>query len=647
VIVLLLLYLLLCSAAGFALTFLSRMDWTLEGRLAMGVSLGFCASAMLTWLVAIPFGMGGFPVALGALALAGVVGACARWTNWRQPLEDEVASAGARWRTWEPLPVWLLLGGAAFFFIPFYSHALEMLPSGMYAGHGNIYGDWSNHMPIVGYLSHAQQLLPPNNPHFNGINLNYSFLPDFFSGQLLHLGLDIQTSMPLVSAILSLSLVVLLYATFLRFTGSRWGSFFGVLLLLLGGGIGFLLLGQDIQPTGDGPLGWLGGLVNAVASPARDYTWMTDQGYWWRNPTVAYLIPQRTVVFGWPLGLLALSLLWYGWRKNSRREFLLAGLVVGLMPMFHANSYVDLCIFAGGISLLTYRRWRDWVWFFVPAVVLGAPVFFLMLLPPVDLRHPFLAWQIGWLAVTPGRNDNWIWWWWANTGLLIPLAVISFVAGWGKPGLRRFLLPAWSLFIVSNLFKLQVWDWDNTKWLNWWLIPASMMAGLAIVKIASKGRALAAAAGVIVLLQVTAGALDLNLAWQQRLNNPNLQMLDADEVAVGYWARDQTNPNAVFLTGWQDLHPIRTLGERAEVFGGRIILWTTDIDYTARQNDVVTMYEGAPGADTLLIQYGVDYAVIGPQELRDAHANLPYFQKNFPVVYRSPTGEYQVFKIST
>jgi hypothetical protein len=434
------------------------MDWPLEGRLAIGIPLGFCTSALLTWLVAIPFGMSGAAVAMGAAAVALVLGACLRWTEWREPLRSEATGAAARWRTREPLPLLLLFVPMAFFFIGFFTHALEFLPTGLYAGHLFIYYDWNLHMSIAGYLSHAHQLLPPNHPGYNGISLNYPFLADFFSGQLLHLGLDLQTSLPLTSCILSLAFVVILYVTSVRFLASRWAAFVATLLVFLVGGIGFLNLADDIVPTGDGVLGWLGGLGGVLLAPPRNYTWLPQSGIWFGNTVLNYLLPQRSVLFGWPLGLLALSLLWYGWKSNSRREFLLAGIVIGLLPPFHANTFLALFIIAGAAAILTFRRWRQWAWFFAPAVVLGTPLFY-MLLPDPSVRFPFFAFQPGWMAGVPGQEVNWLWFWWINTGLLIPLALVGTIVTWRtRPNLVRLLGPAWILFIVVNVFKLQVWE---------------------------------------------------------------------------------------------------------------------------------------------------------------------------------------------
>jgi hypothetical protein len=541
------------------------------------------------------------------------------------------------------LPLAILLGLALLFFVPFYSHAFEWLPDGLYAGHINIWGDWAAHLGLAGYLSTSHHLLPPASPWFSGTHLSYSFLPDFFSSILTHLGLDIPAALALPSAILSLALVVIFFSVALRLTGSRLAALAGALIFFLGGGLGFLLAGDDIIPTDDSPIGWITGLANFLVSPPRDYTWQSDLGYWWRNPIIAYLVPQRTALFGWMLALVVLALLWHAWKTESRREFLLAGILVGLMPIFHANTYVDLMIISGGLLLLSWRRWKQWVPFFIPATVIGGPLL-LMLLPPPGLRHGWQIVQLGWMASTQGHNDNVVWFWLANTALLIPLAIVGFLPGrLGIPELRRFLLPTWLLFILPNIFVFQPWDFDNTKWFMWWAIPASIVAGIVLVRAARHTRILAALAIAAFLVQITAGALDLNRAWQKPLNT--IRLLDKDELALAYWTRANTDPEAVFLTAFQTNHPIRTMAERQQVMSGLVTLWTTDIDYRPRQQDVASMFRGDPQTRGLLQRYAVRYVVIGPQELQEENANLDYYKGHYPLVYQTPAGEYYVFAI--
>jgi hypothetical protein len=637
-------YLLLAWATGLGLTFVSRMRWDLEGRLAAGLAIGVSTAALLTWVMAIPFGMSLLPICLGAVAMMVALAACWRWAEWRLPLSIELTLAHARWRSRAALPLALLIGLAALFFIPFYSHAFRMRADGLYAGHANIWGDWGGtHLNLAGYLAGAHHLLPPESPWFSGVHLTYAFLPDFFSSILHRLGADLTVSLSLPSAILSIALVVIFYSVALRLTGSRWAALAGALILFLGGGLGFFLAGDDINPTDDSPAGWVAGVFNVLSSPPRDYTFVPEAGYWWRNPIIAYLVPQRTALFGWMLGLTVLALLWHSWKRQSRREMLLAGSIVGVLPLFQVNTFIDLMILSGGLFLLSLHRWRDWAHYFVPATLLGVPIV-LMLLPPPELRHTWQVVQLGWMASTDGRSDNILWFWLTNTALLIPLALAAFAPGrLGIPDLRRFLLPMWLLFILPNIFVFQPWDFDNSKWFIWWAIPAAILAGFMLVRLGRRGRILAAAAVLALLVQVSAGALALDRAWQESLNT--YRVIDSDGLVLGAWARANTDPEAVFLTGSEMNHPIRAMGERKQVMGTLVWLWSFGIDYRPRQADVMAMFRGDATAPDLLKRYHVNYVVIGPDEVQHAGANLGYYKANYPIAYLTPTGEFAVFKV--
>jgi hypothetical protein len=659
VILLLVGYLALAWATGFGLTFISHLPWELEGRLAMGVPLGFGAAAMLTWLLAIPFGMSGYAVAAGALALALALAACARWTGWRDQLASEAVAMARRWRGPQALPLALLLLLGGIFFIPFYAHALEIRPDGLYAGYVNIWGDWCTHLSMSGYLSGARHLLPPENPFFSGFRLTYPFLPDFFSGALLHLGMSLSGSLPLTSAILSLALVVVFYATGVRLLGNRWAAFLGTLVFFLSGGLGFANLLNDVHASGDGPVAWGQGLLAAIAHPVREYTLDRSAGFQWLNPVLAYLVPQRTTLFGFSLGLLTLSLLWYGRARRDRRETFLAGIVLGLMPLLHAATYFDLVLLTAGLAAIdvaiavfaresTQVALKRWLTFFLPAAVLGVPQL-LLILPPVAYGPSFLRIQLGWLA--DGASVSYhlpvVTFWLLNTSLLIPLALAAFLsARWGKPGLRRFLLPAWLLFLVPNVLVLQPWDWDNTKWFIWWAILASMLTGLVLYQLIRRGPWLAVVGLTLLAITTLSGTLDLVRASQKDLPNVSFRLLDNDELAVAGWAQARTPPDSLFLTGWKNNHPILTLSRRREVMGYPGWLWTWGLPYPdRRQRDVIAMYRGGPDSQSLLKSYGVTYVVIGPQELTEIRGNVPYYRNRYSKVYQSPHDEYEIFRV--
>ena len=133
---------------------------------------------------------------------------------------------------------------------------------------------------------------------------------------------------------------------------------------------------------------------------------------------------------------------------------------------------------------------KRWLTFFIPAVALGVPQLLLDPPPALTARSPAAsAW--GWLssgATAPYQLPFVIFWLLTTTAHT--LAAVAFSPRWGKPGLRRFLLPSWLLFVIPNLVILQPWDWDNTKWFVWWAILASILAGLVLYQLMRRGTAL-------------------------------------------------------------------------------------------------------------------------------------------------------------
>ncbi|MGI8609778.1 MAG: hypothetical protein ACR2MY_11205 [Candidatus Dormibacteria bacterium] len=671
-IVLLLAYLLLASAVGFMLTFVSRMPWQLEGRVAAGVVLGISAAALLTWLAAIPLGMSGGTVLVGAVLLLITGATCARFTRWRTGLRNEWTSMLQRWRNWQALPLAMLVGLALVFFVPFYTHALEVKPDGLYAGYVNIWGDWCTHLAIAGYLSEAHHLLPPDNPFFSGVKLTYPFLPDFFSGVLLHLGLGLEASLPLASGIMSLALVVLFYSTAQRLGGDRWAAAAAVLVFFLSGGLGFLNLLHDLHPEQPGALGGLAAIVSAIVHPMHacganpqqlcEYTLDRSVGFQWLNPVLAYLVPQRSTLFGFALGLIVVSIAWYARGSGRRGEFVVGGVLLGLLPLLHASSYFDLALFFSGLAALdvvviavthrddarsALRVALNWMCFLVPAAVIGAPQV-LLILPPAAYNRSFLHLQLGWLSVTSDYHLNVVFFWLLNTALLIPLALMAYFLGrGGKPGLMRFVIPAWLLFILPNLVILQPWDWDNTKWFAWWAIFAAILAGVVVAQLGKRGPVLGALAILLLLATTASGGLDLVRASQRDIPGVSYRLLTTDELRVAEWARSSTPESSIFLTGWQNNHPILTMSRREVVMGYPGWIWTWGLNDDHRQADVVTMYRGMPGTDDLLHKYRVTYVVIGPEEM-DAKdgpgANLPYWQSHHRVVFQSQ--DYEVFSVA-
>ena len=65
------------------------------------------------------------------------------------------------------------------------------------------------------------------------------------------------------------------------------------------------------------------------------------------------------------------------------------------------------------------------------------------------------------------------------------------------------------------------------------------------------------------------------------------------------------------------------------------------IDYSERERDIRMIYAGAPDAESLLKKYGVEYAVVSPQER--SMLNEQFFSRFQEV---GEIGEYRLYKIT-
>ena len=115
------------------------------------------------------------------------------------------------------------------------------------------------------------------------------------------------------------------------------------------------------------------------------------------------MLPQRSTLFGFSIVLIVLGVLFTAVRRPGWQPFIFAGVVAGLSPAFHVHAY-GTCVALGAFWALFNRR-RDWIAFFVPALVLGIPAV-LLLLPESGAN---LRVQLGWMAASGGFHDSWPW----------------------------------------------------------------------------------------------------------------------------------------------------------------------------------------------------------------------------------------------
>ena len=630
-----------CAAAGFGITYWAGVALNFEERIAFGAVLGAMAMALVSFVASLAAKDVTLWTVAAGLVIAIVLGLAAMYAR-RSQLAEDWQDARERWPQQWPLVAVVLVCGV--WTVHFLHQAYTYTPAGLFAGYVNIWGDWAAHLGFAGSFAYGRNF-PPEFPIDPGHRLGYPFMIDFFAADLVPLGSSLTSALTATTGMLGLAFPAVLYLAAQRFAGGRVAAVIAVFVFVLGGGLGFVLLAGDIQK---------GGLATLAHLP-REYTLDRNLNFEWLNPVLAYLVPQRSTLFGFSLALIVLVVIWLALREPAGwPTFLFAGAVTGVMPVFHIHAY-GTAVALSFFWMLFHRR-SQWWWFFVPALVIGVPIL-LWMLPSANNsvcgNDPNLfgfCIRLGWLAPGDYQRDNpllsignFIWFWIKNTSLLIPLMIAAHVLRrWFVTNFPTWFSPIWLWFIVPNLIVLQPWPWDNTKFFIFWALLGSMLVGGVLSGLLRRGRVSVIAAAAMLVLLGLSGALDLTRASDFSVSA--VQFTDADGLRVAEWVRDHTSPTSVFVVAQEHNSPISALAGRRVLIGFPGWLWTYGLpDWQSKGDENKLILDGDPSSPDLVRKYGIDYVMIGPQEI--AHgASRAYWDEHGTRVYDS--GGYTVYRLS-
>lgn len=505
---------------------------------------------------------------------------------------------------------WITTFGWGAFLIKLFSQMLVVAPEGIWAGGSNVWGDWAGHMGYVANWIYGANW-PPQNPWYAGIRLSYPFLFDFTSAVLIKLGISVPWSFQLPGIVFGLAIVVLLFKLTKRLTSSAAAGAIAVAIFMLSGGLGFLYLvpHQSILPVpNDG---------------VRELTHSYEGNIQWVNFVISEMVPQRGILMGLAASLVVFLL----WLDPKPDKYLLAGVTAGLVPFFHAHTFMVLAFVSGWLFLL--KPTKIWWYFFIPAGALALPQFAYFLPQVSGYSSGFMRLQLGWAAHV--QNDNWIWFWIKNIGLMAILIPIFWYQTYLKN--RRLFwiyLPFVLIFIACNVWIFQPWENDNTKLLRYWYLASSIIVAWGLAKLAKSGswQKLVAAGALIVI--TIAGAVDAG-SWLNFERNKLLLWSQAD-IELANQIKSLTPKDAVFLTNDNHNHWVVDLAGRKIVMGFRGWLWSWGIDYSQRESDVRKAFQGASDTRQILTKYGIDYVIIGPGEKSNFQASEDYYLNNYPLV---------------
>ena len=650
---------LLVTLSGTITTYLYDENASLGARLCTGVCFGLASLGLVCFVVASLIGLTSTAVIISAAICCSPF---ALFTDDRilQRFKQDLDNASQ----WLARPnatsaaYFLFYLGVTLVFWRVFSRAVVEDITGLNTGLLNNFGDLPFHISVITSFAYGNNF-PPEDPTYAGVRFTYPFISDFVSAIFLRCGADLRQSMFLENFLLAVAFVGLLHRWALEMLRDKLAAIVTPLLVLLNGGLGWMLLFEQSK-TNDG------GLFGAIMNLSPSFTVIPDTTWRWGNSISTLLVPQRGFLMGLPLAVIAFTYWWLATEKEtkpveergkskqkqkqnlwkepeparfplSQRQMIAAGVAAGLLPLVHAHSFV-VVMGMGACLALIFRRWREWITFFVVASAIAVPQLAWSTWNSAVSASSFFAIELGW----DRGQDSPFWFWLKNTGFFIPLILVAVLwksdAYLIRKRLLFFYLPFTLCFIIPNFLKMAPWIWDNIKVLYYWWVASSPLVALLLVKFWREGPMRRIAAIVLFIVVTLAGTLDVAGIV---LRSTNYNIFDSSGLAFAELVKEKTPPRALIIHAPVHNTPVFLTGRRS-LMGYPGHIWTHGLQFMQRESEIKRIYLGTPDAEQLMRRHGVDYAVVGPLERLVVPVNEGFFNRFEKV---GQVGEYSLYKI--
>jgi hypothetical protein len=667
---------LMCAILGGAmLTFLFEGATPWPARLCLGASLGSTLLASIGFLVSLWLGLGPASIALSAMVILLPLLLLLR-ADVRARVLREISSLSRMpaLRSRQNVFYFLFYLAIAILLGLVFGRTAFERADGIYTGITNNLGDLPLHLQIINSFAQGQNL-PPRDPTYAGVRFAYPFLADFLAAMLVRAGASVITAMWLQNMMMALALVGSLHYWTLLLTRNRRAGFIAPMLVMFSGGLGWWLIFSDVASSD--------GFFSLLARLPHDYTIVPNSILRWGNSLTTLFAPQRSMLFGLPLAIFIFCQWWnavnpqdatvnngrpagdrsqaapakkkraavrrrelhsapiaeVGPRSSVRSRMAVAGVAAGLLPLVHAHTFLVVMAAAVCLAMIFRAAWREWLLFFALAVPAAIPEILWLAHTGGVNAGSFLGWQPGW----DHGEHNPVWFWLVNTGLFIPLLLVALLRRRGDLALPfrliKFYTPFAFCFMIPNLVKLAPWVWDNIKVLFVWYIASAPLVALLLAKWWEEKSAWRRLAPVALAVMLLAGGLDVLRVVS---GATEYREFDSPGIAVAQVISAKTAPSALVLHAPIYNSPVFLTGRRS-LLGYPGWMWSRGLEYSRRSAEIERIYSGEPDAEALLRHYGIEYALIGPDELASFRVNAQFWSQYATVAQEGP---YRLYKVN-
>ena len=455
--------------------------------------------------------------------------------------------------------------------------------------------NWSDFLVHVSIgTSIAAGNFPPQVPYFAGEPLTYHWFADFHGAIAATVaGVDIIPVYLATSALFAGALALVTWELALRLTRSPRVALIGTVLVLFGGGMGWIRLVIDLANG-------VGDIAALVSNNSYDNTWSADPPFF-RIASVfgTGLLPHRATTLGLP-GMVTAVLLAQASLGKRPAGMALAGIVAALLAPFSFFAFTATYLVVG-LLFVARRAWRKRT-FLRDAILFAAPV---VLAIPFILGSVLRQVDAGSMQLVAGWSE-------APMADGIPAVVFFYLTNLGVPMVlavaalcyrrtpSRLFLGMWlvALFLVPNVIVATAVPFDMNKYFQAMWVAVGILAAWAIHRWPRP----------LIVLVVAVSVLSPALVGTWHVLS-DAAALSAAQERVAHWIEANTPERSVFLTESFINTPVDLAGRlRITTFGP----YAANLGYdpTAREADVTRAYcDGPEAAAEVMHRYGATYAI--------------------------------------